>query len=138
MIKLLLDTHVVLFVVNDELDRLPASILELLTNTSTELYCSTATLWEIAIKVRLGKLAVSDALACLDQAIIAFNIKIFPILPRHVLTEVIPEPPTRDPFDRLLLAQARCEGLSLVTIDQSLTGHPLAWRVPTTIPRAPF
>jgi PIN domain nuclease of toxin-antitoxin system len=132
MIKLLLDTHIVLFIVNDEIDRLPANVLDVLTNTASELYCSTATMWEIAIKVRLGKLMLRDTLAHLDQAVTAFNIEIFPILPRHVLIEVVPEPPTRDPFDRLLLAQARCEGMSLVTIDHALTQHPLAWRRPRT------
>jgi PIN domain nuclease of toxin-antitoxin system len=46
----------------------------------------------------------------------------------HVITLVLPEPPTRDPFDRLLLAQAQVEGLQLVTIDRALIDHPLAYR----------
>ncbi len=46
----------------------------------------------------------------------------------HVLAELDPEPATRDPFDRLLLAQCQVEGMQLVTIDRALAGHPLAWR----------
>ena len=47
---------------------------------------------------------------------------------RHVLAEVDPEPGTRDPFDRLLLAQCAMENLRLVTLDRALLGHPLVWR----------
>jgi PIN domain nuclease of toxin-antitoxin system len=46
----------------------------------------------------------------------------------YVLSAVDPEPTTRDPFDRLLLAQCAVENLHLVTIDRHLTAHPLAWR----------
>ena len=46
----------------------------------------------------------------------------------HVTALVLPEPPTRDPFDRLLLAQCQTEGLQLVTIDRALVEHPLAFR----------
>ena len=42
--------------------------------------------------------------------------------------ELDPEPPTRDPFDRLLLAQCAVDNLRLVTVDRALAGHPLAWR----------
>ncbi len=44
----------------------------------------------------------------------------------HAIAEVLPEPATRDPFDRLLLAQCLVEGLRLVTVDRALVGHPLA------------
>jgi PIN domain nuclease of toxin-antitoxin system len=49
---------------------------------------------------------------------------------RHVLAELDPEPATRDPFDRLLLAQCEVEGMRLVTVDTALSVHPLAWREP--------
>ena len=47
---------------------------------------------------------------------------------RHAVTAVDPAPDTRDPFDRMLLAQCAVEGLRLVTIDRVLAAHPLAWR----------
>jgi PIN domain nuclease of toxin-antitoxin system len=44
----------------------------------------------------------------------------------HVLIDILQEPPTRDPFDRLLLAHCQVEGLTLVTIDHALVAHPMA------------
>jgi PIN domain nuclease of toxin-antitoxin system len=48
----------------------------------------------------------------------------------HVLAELSPDPPTRDPFDRLLLGQASVEAMRLVTLDRALADHPLSWRPP--------
>jgi PIN domain nuclease of toxin-antitoxin system len=56
----------------------------------------------------------------------AVKITLLSINAQHVLTLVDPEPPTRDPFDRLLLAQCEMEGLRLVTIDCALVSHRLA------------
>jgi PIN domain nuclease of toxin-antitoxin system len=53
---------------------------------------------------------------------------LLPISRDHVLAEVDPAPETRDPFDRLLLAQCQVEGMRLVTRDRALAAHPLAWR----------
>jgi PIN domain nuclease of toxin-antitoxin system len=47
---------------------------------------------------------------------------------RHAVRWVDPEPPTRDPFDRLLLAQCAVEDMRLITLDRALARHPLAWR----------
>ena len=54
------------------------------------------------------------------------GIKIVGIDERHALASVEPEPKTRDPFDRMLLAQCQIEGLKLLTIDGALAAHPLA------------
>ena len=59
----------------------------------------------------------------------ASGLTMLPIAIEHVLTVAQPEPPTRDPFDRLLLAQAQVENLQLVTIDRALVDHPLAFRL---------
>lgn len=48
---------------------------------------------------------------------------------QHVITAADPEPETRDPFDRLLLAQCKVEGLQLATVDRLLVDHPLALRL---------
>ena len=127
MTRLLIDTHIVLAVVNDTVDQLPASQRALLADESAEFYCSVASLWEIAIKFRLGKLPLAVSLEALDATCRSYNFVILPIESRHVIAEVVPEPATRDPFDRLLLAQASAEGMRLVTLDRSLAGHPLAW-----------
>ena len=58
------------------------------------------------------------------------GLAILPINRGHAVAWVEPEPATRDPFDRMLLAQCKVEGLQLVTLDRALIGHPLAWRSP--------
>lgn len=94
------------------------------------LFASVASLWEIAIKVRLGKLDAGVELASIPSMLASFDLTICPIDHRHALTSVHPEPPTRDPFDRMLLAQCQVENLRLVTVDRALVDHPLAWREP--------
>lgn len=91
-------------------------------------YASVASLWEIAIKHRLGKLEIDMPLQRMPDSLKASGLAILPIDISHVLTAADPEPPTRDPFDRLLLSQCQVEELQLVTIDRALIGHPLAFR----------
>jgi len=125
--SLLLDTHILLSVV-DTPRKLPAAIEELLQSGETAMSASVASLWEIAIKARLGKLPMRTSPSSLPDALSPAGIAILPIDHRHVLPELDPEPSTRDPFDRLLLAQCQVEGMRLVTVDRVLAAHPLAWR----------
>jgi PIN domain nuclease of toxin-antitoxin system len=62
----------------------------------------------------------------LPDLIDAMNIELLPISARHVLVAVEPEPLTRDPFDRLLLAQCQIEDLRLITLDRAIVSHRLA------------
>jgi PIN domain nuclease of toxin-antitoxin system len=94
----------------------------LLQDADNEHCLSAASLWEIAIKSRLGNLG--DLPELLD----GLGVKIIAIDRRHALASVNPEPKTRDPFDRMLLAQCQVEGLRLLTIDRALASHPLAVR----------
>lgn len=127
--RLLLDTHFLLTVVGEADIPFPKGLPAPLTGTEwADVHVSTASLWEIAIKVRARKLELSESLTELPRVCEAFKLIILPILPRHVLAPVEPEPRTRDPFDRLLLAQAACEGCRLVTVDGALAGHPMVWR----------
>jgi len=89
---------------------------------------SVASFWEIAIKTRLGKLDVGMPPTNFVGYLEAIGIAVLPITRDHVLADVDPEPGTRDPFDRLLLAQCQMEGLRLVTLDRVLAAHPLAWK----------
>jgi PIN domain nuclease of toxin-antitoxin system len=124
--RLLLDTHIALAIVQREMAwRFPA-IETLLSNSSAVGLVSVASLWEIAIKTRLGKLAPGLPLAVIPSYLDAGGLDLLQIAVSHVITAADPEPGTRDPFDRLLLAQCQVEGLQLVTIDRALTDHPLA------------
>ena len=127
--RLLLDTHIVLSIVNERTADLPAALRQLLADRDSAFYVSVASLWEIAIKWRLGKLRISGNLGLLPAIVTSVGIELIPINEHHVLAAVQPEPPTRDPFDRLLLAQCSVEDLRLVTVDRALISHELAVRL---------
>jgi PIN domain nuclease of toxin-antitoxin system len=97
-----------------------------LRDPHSEYHLSAASLWEIAIKSRLGKLRLKPRLNALPELLDSLGIAILAINEHHALAAVEPEPKTRDPFDRMLLAQCQIEGLRLVTMDRSLMSHPLA------------
>jgi PIN domain nuclease of toxin-antitoxin system len=126
--RLLLDTHILLVFVERGAAGLPAAVAALLSNPDSEYHLSAASLWEIAIKWRLGKLALTPSLSALPELLDGLGIRIVAIDERHALASVDPEPMTRDPFDRMLLAQCQVEGLRLVTVDSALVSHPLAAR----------
>ena len=117
--RLLLDTHVLLWTANQS-PRLNARARKLLDRADA-IYVSAASIWEIAIKVPLGKIKVDP-----DQVINFIElsgIKELPVLMRHA-TGVAKLPLLHgDPFDRLLVAQAIDETLRFVTADETLTGY---------------
>jgi PIN domain nuclease of toxin-antitoxin system len=125
--RLLLDTHVLLAMLDNEPDRLGRPIASVVALADTQLYFSVASLWEIAIKTRLGKLGLRVELRELPELLAALRLELIPIVPAHALCEIRPEPMTRDPFDRLLLAQCVVEGARLLTIDRALIDHPMSY-----------
>jgi PIN domain nuclease of toxin-antitoxin system len=126
--RLLLDTHVVIALCRDELTLRFPNIVDVLAGTGVEAYASVASLWEIAIKTRLGKLDARIPLERVPVLLENFAVHVLDMRSHHALGHATPEPHTRDPFDRMLLVQCRLEGLLLVTIDRALAAHPLAWR----------
>jgi PIN domain nuclease of toxin-antitoxin system len=125
---LLLDTHVMLAVVDPDSFAVPQTLSSAVETGDEPVFVSAASLWEIAIKHRLGKLPLTIELDDWPSALAQYQIEIIDISPRHVLAETSPVPPTKDPFDRLLLAVAQVEGLNFVTVDKAMRDHPLAWR----------
>ena len=93
-----------------------------------EFYVSIASLWEIAIKERLGKLRLTPDVNTLPGLIADLGIDLLPINEHHALASAQPEPATRDRFDRMLLAQCQIESLRLLTVDRALVAHPLTAR----------
>lgn len=124
--RALLDTHIVLAVVRGKLDDEYPQIAQQLGDSSTESFVSVASLWEMAIKTRLGKLDPGMKLEEVAGYLEAVGVSVLPISAAHVTTAIEPEPKTRDPFDRLLLGQCMAEDLMLVTVDRALLPHPLA------------
>jgi PIN domain nuclease of toxin-antitoxin system len=115
--RLLLDTHVVLWWLADDptlSDEIKRSIDE-----EIDVFVSAATVWEVAIKQSLGKLV---APVDLPEKIRDSELRNLPITADHAIAAGRLPLIHRDPFDRMLVAQARSEGLTLVTRDEAL-GH---------------
>jgi PIN domain nuclease of toxin-antitoxin system len=115
MSGLLLDTHVLLWLLDDN-PRLGVDARERIT-TSGAVYVSAASMWELAIKAALGKLTLPDDL---DDAIDRSALRGLPVTRRHALASDITALPHKDPFDALLVAQAEVERLTLITADTKL------------------
>lgn len=125
--RLLLDTNV-LIIRSSERRRLSANFANAIEASDNDCFASVLSLWEIAIKMRVGKLDTRMSAAQTADYFDAMDVPFLPITREHVLAELESEPATRDPFDRLLLAICQVEGLRLVTLDRALAAHPLAWR----------
>lgn len=126
--RYLLDTQIALAIANEAVDTLPAALRDVLGDDGNSLVVSVASLWEIAIKARLGKLFLRTALEEVPAQLAIVGIEFMDIKLFHSLTEVEPAPRTNDPFDRMLLAVAQIEQCQFVTLDRALRDHPLAWR----------
>ena len=121
--RLLLDTHVILWWLMDD-DTLSADTKELI-DTETDVFISAASVWEIAIKQALGKLIVSsDLIDVIDRS----GLGELPIRSRHAVEAGSLPPLHRDPFDRMLVAQARCEDLTLLTRDSQVLRYDVTAR----------
>lgn len=115
--RLLLDTHILLWWLADD-PALPASADALIGDPHNEVFASAITLWEIAIKARLGKITVDTA--AVQAAVLASGFETLAFTAGHAIeVSHLPEH-HRDPFDRALLAQARIEPLRLITHDTIL------------------
>ncbi|MDW5312822.1 type II toxin-antitoxin system VapC family toxin [Rhizobium sp. PL01] len=122
----LLDTHIFLATIEDRVAALPLAIRKEISDPDSEFHLSVASLWEIAIKHRLGKLPLKIGLEKLSEIARHYGIALISINEVDVLQSVNPEASTRDPFDRLLLAQCAAKNMKLVTIDAALQDHPLS------------
>jgi PIN domain nuclease of toxin-antitoxin system len=116
--RLLLDTHVVLWWLSDD-DKLSVGVKDLI-DTELEVYVSGASLWEISIKTAAGKLTMpTDWLDVVGQS----GLLELPIRAQHAAEAGRLPPLHRDPFDRMLVAQAQCERLTLVSRDQQIHAY---------------
>ena len=113
----LLDTHALIWwVAGDE--RISPRLRQLLGHPDQDVYVSAATAWEIATKVRIGKLSAPQALLRdFVDAVELLGFQPLPITLRHGYDAGQLRGVHRDPFDRMLAAQARAEGLSLISSD---------------------
>ena len=121
--KLLLDTHIFIWWA-DQPEKLSHTALSALEDGANELLLSVANVWEMQIKVQLGKLKLSLPLKELVESQQAINdFKILPVALTHVLAlDAIPFH-HKDPFDRLLIAQSIEEDATLVSTDSQFSAY---------------
>ena len=120
----LLDSHVLLWWWFDP-DRLSTAVRELLSDPATPVRVSAASFWELSLKHHQGKLPeLSDAIADLPGLLQADGFEALPISLAHGLRAGGYSQPHRDPFDRMLAAQAELDRLVLLTADPQLSTFP--------------
>ena len=120
--RILLDTHLLLWAVGNS-QRLPNSVREKLEDPSNALFASTASLWEIAIKIMLRRTDFAIEIRALRKALRSMSVDELPVAGDHI--EALLDLPElhRDPFDRLLVAQSLAEPMSLWTNDRLVSQY---------------
>jgi len=121
--KLLLDTHLLLWAAGQP-ERLSASARRLINDKRNELLFSAASLWEVAIKRGLGREDFKVDVRLLRRGLLDNGYNELPIISDHVVAIESLPPIHRDPFDRLLVAQATVEGVTLLTLDPLVAQYP--------------
>ena len=117
--RVLLDTHALLWFSLDDA-RLSDRAKSAIASRGNDLLVSPATLWEVAIKVSIGKYELDEEFApFFSRVLAAYNMTLLPINVEHAAAVAGLPFHHRDPFDRLLIAQALCEDISIVSADRA-------------------
>jgi PIN domain nuclease of toxin-antitoxin system len=120
--KLLLDTHLLLWAAGEP-GRLPAAARALIRDPANELIFSAASLWEIAIKRQLGRNDFRVDPRLLRRGLRDNGYLELPVSSEHALAIDSLPPLHKDPFDRILIAQATVEGMVLLTVDPEVARY---------------
>ena len=121
--KLLLDTHLLLWAADDS-GRLPKAARTLLLDPANELLFSVASLWEVAIKSGLGREDFRVDARLLRRGLLDNGYLELPIAIEHAVAILGLPALHKDPFDRMLFAQAIVEGITLLTLDSAVALYP--------------
>ena len=114
--QLLIDTHVLIWFLEGN-NLLSASCRQIIVSPANKLFVSIASIWEIAIKISVGKLILAKPLADVIKQIAAENIEILAISPEHALQVSTLPFHHRDPFDRIIISQAIIENIDFISAD---------------------
>jgi PIN domain nuclease of toxin-antitoxin system len=121
-VKLLLDTHLLIWAA-DSIGRVPTGARVLMADPENELFFSVASIWEVAIKRGLNRPDFQVDARMLRRGLIDNGYRELPILSEHaVAIDALPQI-HKDPFDRLLIAQAIVEGITLLTDDATMAQY---------------
>jgi PIN domain nuclease of toxin-antitoxin system len=123
--KLLLDTHILLWYLGNN-PKLPEIWKRCIEDRHNSITVSMASLWEITIKVSLGKLELLDDLTTIENILRQQSISLLPIRTPHLLNLLNLPFHHRDPFDRLIIAQAQAEQLTMVSDDGMFAAYSVS------------
>jgi len=123
--KLLLDTHIILWAISDDA-KLPDIARTLITDKTNDVFFSLASVWEVEIKHELGKIPVSGKTVykrCTESGYIPLRVELEHISLLSSLVRLENTPKHNDPFDRILICQAKSEGLRFITHDSLIPDY---------------
>ena len=126
--NLLLDTHVLLWAAGVS-DRLPDDGRSLLEQPGTQPVFSAASIWEVAIKSGIGRADFRVEPHLLRRGLLENGYTELPVTGAHAVAVALLPVLHKDPFDRILVAQAQVEGITLVTADEAVARYPGPIRV---------
>ncbi len=121
--KLLLDTHILLWASEDS-PHLPALALSMIADSKNELIFSVASIWEISIKHAKGLESFHARPGTVWEGLLENGYAELAVLGKHAIAAGELPPIHKDPFDRLLIAQAMVEGITLLTADAMIAKYP--------------
>jgi PIN domain nuclease of toxin-antitoxin system len=121
--KLMLDTHLLLWAAGEP-GKLPRAARRLIEDMDNELIFSAASLWELSIKSRIGRDDFRVDPRIFRRSLLDNNYIELEITGGHAIAVMDLPAIHKDPFDRMLVAQARCEGLTLLTGDPQVARYP--------------
>jgi len=125
--RVLLDTHVFLWAASAP-ERLSPTARDAIEDPRNEVFISAAVVWEIVIKHALGKLQLPANPASFIPTLIAqLGFRQLPITHAHALTVTALPKHHSDPFDRMMIAQARCEGMTLISTDRNVARYAVQY-----------
>lgn len=118
----LLDTHTLLWFLQDD-PQLPGKVSNEITNIDNKCYVSIASLWEIAIKINLGKLSVGFPFVKFASYLTDNDIEVLQIGFDHLIQVATLDLHHKDPFDRIIIAQGLVENLTIITKDENFPSY---------------
>ena len=116
--KILLDTHIFIWMATEP-ERLSTDLADAILNPQNSIFLSLVSIWEMQIKVALGKLdLMNDLEITIDSQVKSNGIQLLSLDLKHIYALKNLPSHHRDPFDRLLIAQSQIENMTLATVDR--------------------
>lgn len=120
----LLDTHAFIWWLEDSTE-LSATARKVISNPENRIFMSHASLWELAIKISIGRLVFP--LASIETELQQNGFEMLAIKTSHIICSATLPEHHRDPFDRMLVAQSQIENITLITFDKQVQAYDLMW-----------